>query len=296
VIDPRNRSHMDLVKQREKWEYLGQSLDQIVKEEELARLLTTELPAYQRLEEAEEGKEVDKWWAEVAEVTLGDERQFPILSRFTTIITILTLTSILNRLALALCTVCNSSSEVERDFSDMEAIYADSRAHATGQELLEAKMMVKSTMKAEANNCARCIASKEDRRKSALAGEKLSVEQCQHCHCSFYHVDDELLAELRNSEPSKKSHKSELVKDKESKKVEPDSKKVKEIQEVKVKREVLQLKKNLKEKKGKEKEEKDKEKLLKDKEIKVTKKAAKKRVAIEKVDVTKKKGRLSFLL
>jgi hypothetical protein len=160
VIDPRNRSHMDLVKQREKWEYLGQSLDHIVKEEELARLLTTELPAYQRLEEAEEGKEVDEWWAEVAEVTLGDERQFPILSRFTTIISIFTLTSILNRFALALCTVCNSSSEVERDFSDMEAIYADSRAHATGQELLEAKMMVKSTMKAEANNCARCIASK----------------------------------------------------------------------------------------------------------------------------------------
>ena len=295
MIDPRNRSHMDLVKQREKWEYLGQSLDHIVKEEELARLLTSELPAYQRLEEAEEGKEVDEWWAEVAEVTLGDERQFPILSRFTTIITILNLTLILYRLALALCTVCNSSSEVERDFSDMEAIYADSRAHATGQELLEAKMMVKSTMKAEANNCARCIASKEDRRKSALAGEKLSVEQCQHCHCSFYRVDDELLAELRNSEPSKKAQKSELVKDKESKKVEPDSKTVKEIQEVKVKREVLQLKKNVKEK-GKVKEKMDKEKLLKDKEKKVTKKVAKKRVAIEKVDVTKKKKRLSFLL
>ena len=134
---------MDLGQQREKWEYLGQSLDHIVKEEDLARLLTTELPAYQRLEEAEEGKEVDEWWAEVAEVTLGDERQFPILSRFTTIITILNLTLILYRLALALCTVCNSSSEVERDFSDMEAIYADSHAHATGQELLEAKMMVK---------------------------------------------------------------------------------------------------------------------------------------------------------
>ena len=90
VIDPRNRSHMDLTKQREMWKFLGQALDHILKEKVLDKLLHTELPAYQRLE-AEEGKEVNAWWAEVAEVTLRDERQFPILSRFTTIIT-LTLT------------------------------------------------------------------------------------------------------------------------------------------------------------------------------------------------------------
>ena len=59
------------------------------------------------VEEAEsEGMEVDLWWAQVAEATLGGEKKFPILSR----------------LALALCTICNSSSEVERDFSDMEAV------------------------------------------------------------------------------------------------------------------------------------------------------------------------------
>ena len=300
MIDPRNRSHMDLGQQREKWEYLGQSLDHIVKDEELARLLTTELPAYQRLEEAEEGKEVDEWWAEVAEVTLGDERQFPILSRFTTIITILNLTLILYRLALALCTVCNSSSEVERDFSDMEGIYADSHAHATGQELLEAKMMVKSTMKTEANKCARCIASKEDRRKRALAGEKLTAEQCAHCHCSFYEVDDELLAELRNFEPSKKCEKYEKVKSNKSKKKEPDDQEVKKIQESKMKNEVMRLKQKFKKEKERDKEKKDKEKKdmenpQKDGGEKVKKKA-KKRVAIEKVDVAKKKKKLSFLL
>jgi hypothetical protein len=140
---------------------------------------------------------------------------------------------------------------------------------------------------------------REDRRKSALAGEKLSVEQCQHCHCSFYCVDDELLAELKNHKPNQKSQKSDLEKDKESKKIEPDSKKVKEIQETKVKREVLQLKKNLRKKKDEEKE-KDKEKLLKDKgnsnNNKVTKKVPKKRVTIEKVDVTQKQKKLSFLL
>ena len=159
-------------------------------------------------------------------------------------------------------------------------------------------MMVKSTMKAEANKCARCIASKEDRKKSALAGEKLSVDQCQHCHCTFYEVDDELLAELRNHEPIKKSQKSDLVKAKESKKIELNDKKVKEIQELKVKREVLRLKKNFKEKKEKEREKakSDKEKPLKGKRDKVTKKVSKKRVAIEKVYVTKKKRKLSFLM
>ena len=179
------------------------------------------------------------------------------------------------------------------------ATFADSRAHATGQELLEAKMMVKSTMKVEADKCARCIASKENRRISALSGEKLSVKQCQHCHCSFYCVDDELLAELRNHEPSKKYLASELVKDKESK-IEPNSKKLKENQEVKVKREVLQLKKNFKEKKDNKKEKKDKEESLKDNGKKVSKdkgkKISKKRVAIEKVDVPKKKRAPSFLM
>ena len=59
---------MDITEQRERWEYLGESLNHIIKEEELVKLLITELPAFQRLEEAEEGKEVDEWWAEVADV------------------------------------------------------------------------------------------------------------------------------------------------------------------------------------------------------------------------------------
>ena len=49
--------------------------------------------------------------------------------------------------------------EVERDFSDMEVIFADSRANTT--ELLEAKMMVKSSLKNEANNCARRTEGRE---------------------------------------------------------------------------------------------------------------------------------------
>ena len=65
---------------------------------------------------------------------LGGETQFPNLSKF----------------ALALCTVPNSSSEVERSISDMEAIFSNSKAANIGQELLEAKMTVKGSMKREA--------------------------------------------------------------------------------------------------------------------------------------------------
>ena len=95
---------MDFQDQKDKWTILGKQLNHIITEEELRRLLTVELPNYRLLEVAEEGVEVDLWWSQVADSMLGGERQFPILSR------------------LALCTICNSSSEVERDFSDMEAI------------------------------------------------------------------------------------------------------------------------------------------------------------------------------
>ena len=105
------------------------------------------------LEPCKEGVGVDEWWAEVAEVTIDEERRFPNLSYF----------------ALALSTVPNSSSEVERDFSDMEAIFANSKAHGTGQELLEAKMTVKCAMKNEAANCARCIAAMDERKEKTMA-------------------------------------------------------------------------------------------------------------------------------
>ena len=182
---------MDSQDQKDKWTILGKQLNHIITEEELRRLLTVELPNYWLLEVAEEGVEVDLWWSQVADSMLGGERQFPILSR------------------LALCTICNSSSEVERDFSDMEAIYADSRANATGQKLLKAKITVKSAVKQEARKCARCQAYKEDRKKIALAGERLSREQCNHCHCSFLEVYEELLADLRSCGPYQRFEQSE---------------------------------------------------------------------------------------
>ena len=177
---------------------------------------------------------------------------------------------------------------MERDFSDMEAMFANSSASNIGQELLEAKMMVNSAMKGEASNCARCIEAQEDRKKRALAGEKLPTEKCQHCHCKF-------LAELRNFDPAKKDKKKEVksVKETESKKKKRDEaeKISKEEEAGKIRKEVNLLRKRYLEQKKSEKKKSDE-----GKEDVVKKKKAKKRIAIEKVDVTKKrKKKLAFL-
>ena len=70
-------------------------------------LLTQELVSYQSLEPAVADIEVDDCWRRVGEVTIGDEKQFPILSR----------------LALSLCTVCPCGSEAERDFSTVPHLF-----------------------------------------------------------------------------------------------------------------------------------------------------------------------------
>ena len=275
---------MNIVEQRENWRRLGEQLNHIVTSDELVKLLMVELPDFQMLQAVEdEGVEVDLWWAQVGEVKLGGESQFPILSRF----------------ALALCTICNSSSEVERDFSDMEAIYADSRASSTGQKLLEAKMTVKSAVKQEADNCARCTADKEERKKKGLAGERLSRQQCQHCHCNFLEVDDELMADLRNSGPHKRSVLSEKKAAAENKSKEINSeeirKKSKEDFDIKLKKETMFFKKRFITNKE-EAEEKKKERAEEKKKAAEKTKKPGKRVAVEKLDsIKRKKKKLSFL-
>ena len=287
---------MDFQDQKDKWTILGKQLNHIITEEELRRLLTVELPNYRLLEVAEEGVEVDLWWSQVADSMLGGERQFPILSR------------------LALCTICNSSSEVERDFSDMEAIYADSRANATGQKLLEAKKTVKSAVKQKARKCARCQAYKEDRKKRAFAGERLPREQCNHCHCSFLEVDEELLADLQSCGPHQRFEQSEKKAAVGECKEKSDAakKKKKEDYEVMLRKETLLMRRRFQEKKALEKElekkaaeKEEKRKAIGTEKNKVAdgkekKKAGKrrgiKRVAIEKQAADdKKKKKLSFL-
>ena len=101
----------------------------------------------------------------------------------------------------------------------MSDIFSNPKANATSQDLLKAKMLVKGSFKAEAANCARCGEAEKDMKERQLAGEKVPKKQCSHCHCSFFAVTDELLADLRSHQPHKKSeidYKKELWKMKKS--------------------------------------------------------------------------------
>ena len=202
ILEPDSKEELSLPQQREMWGGLASQCNHIVSEDDRIVLLTQELVSYQSLEPAGADIEVDDWWRRVGEVTVGDEKQFPILSR----------------LALSLCTVCPSGSEAERDFSDMEAIYSDRKSNSAGQDLMQAKMSVKSAVKGQEKYCGRCIEAENDRKERKLRGEDAKRRQCSHCHCGFLDVDDNLLAELRKKEPSKmfgERNKKRLVENKE---------------------------------------------------------------------------------
>lgn len=135
-------------------------------------------------------------------------------------------------------------------------------------------------------------------KRKALAGEGLPIrERCNHCHCSFLEVDEELLADLRNCGPHKRCELSEMkaaAEEKSKEKSEAFKKKSKEDYEILLKKETLLMKKRYLEKKAAEKEETEEENKAAEAE---GKKKPVKRVAIEKLAVDDvKKKKLSFLI
>ena len=258
-------------------EILATQLSHIVDEEAKNTLLTEELVAYQRVETSAQLCEVDESWASVAEMTLGGEKQFPILSK----------------LALACSTIVASSSEVEQEFSSISDVFANPKVHNLTQELLDAKQVVKSAERAEGRYCARCKEREKERKEKQLKGEKLPRDQCRHCHCSLLQVDDNLLAELRNKQPSKtfveekERHKEETAEEK--KRLEVNKIKDQAEAELTLKKEVAEMKKRYQEslvravKRGEDV-----------KKVKVPKK----KIGIEKEaesEMTKKKQKLAFV-
>ena len=277
ILDPSSKEKETLPQQRRMWDVLASQLNHIISEEQKTVLLTTELVSYQALEHAEAGVEPDEWWSLVLEVELGGELQFPNICN----------------LALVCLTIFTSGSEAERDFSYMENIFPDSKSNFTGQELLDSKMVVNSSLKSEALRCARCIASKAERKERMEKGEQVPKrEQCQHCHCSLVEIDDELLANLRNNEPSKKHKVMNVKKAHESaalkKELEEKSDEDKVEAEKDLQKEIADMKKRFQEARvAAIKENKD------IKQVKIPKK----RISIEKVDNNDlKKKKLAFLI
>lgn len=276
VLEPSFKEKESLAKQREMWKVLGSQCNHIVSREDLVVLLTQELVAYQSLESAAEEVEADEWWGLVAEVKLGGEEQFPIMSF----------------LALGCCTISPSSSEAERDFSAMSDIFANPKSNATEQELLDAKMVVKSSMKQEQETCARCVASIEERNKKLSKGETVPKRfQISHCHCSLVRIDDDLLADIRSCEPFKKEKKEqeERAKENKAKEKEQVERKAKDDAEEEndLKKEITDMKRKFQDARVR---------ALKNKEDMTEVKVPKKRIAIEKLDETeRKKKKLQFV-
>ena len=117
-------------------------------------------------------------------VTAGEKR-FPVLSK----------------LALALCTIYNSLSETERDFSLQNLIHTDSKRNAMSQEKLQSHLCIKSHASHLSKHCMRCQDSMGKKSKE----EKQGRHQTQHCHCSFMIPDEELLASLPYQDWNKKT-------------------------------------------------------------------------------------------
>ena len=54
--------------------------------------------------------------------------------------------------------------DIAKLFSDMEAIYSDPKSNFTGQDLMQAKMSVKSAVKGQEKYCGRCIEAERERK------------------------------------------------------------------------------------------------------------------------------------
>lgn len=183
-----SEKNLPLDEARDKWKFLGMSFPNVTTDEELNRMLTSELPRYSALEDPAEGIDVDEWWAQVLEVEVCEEKFVKHLPR----------------LALGLATIYNFSSEAERDISKLNGIYAGDKKTQMKQETIVDKMTVQAAGSEEAKSCERCIANDKKRDSRIQAGEIVGRRQTNHCHCSFITPDPEVLADLRAGGPGRR--------------------------------------------------------------------------------------------
>ena len=235
VLSP-NAKNLDLDTARKRWLYLAEKFPNIISEHE-AEDLRSELVAYRQLPDPDDMEDIppDEWFARVAAMSRGGEKCFPVLSK----------------LALGLCTIYNSSSETERDFSLQNLLLADTKRHSMSQTKLQSYLAVISHAGHLSKVCERCRVADDERKARRKAGETGKRVQTSHCHCSFLRPDEDLLSKLRSSEPAQrfaKRKKEKKVKDltEEQTKEELKKKDLGEAQED-FKREVRKLKRKIQE-------------------------------------------------
>ena len=197
VLSPAHRRTVPLEEAVKMWTYLGEKFSNIINDDEIDELIR-ELRNYHLDMNDDEGvsQEVDKWWAAVAKLKHKEDHSqvFPHLSK----------------LALGLCTVYNSSSPAERDFTVQSHIYADKRVHKLGQKKLVAKTTLRSSVAVAARDCSKCHEARKDKEEQRQQGKNPARYKAMHCHCNLLPLDQSLIKKIadisdRKSKPEKDS-------------------------------------------------------------------------------------------
>ena len=279
ILSPKEKN-LPVQEAREVWRFLAESFPNIVAEIDLDRLLYSELPKYTTIEDPEEGIQVDEWWARVADVEICEEKFFKHLSH----------------LALGLSTIYNSSSEVERDFSKINLVYAGNRKDSITQTKLQNKLCIQAAVSEEGKSCKRCIENEEVRDKKMKDGGVVGRRQVNHCHCSFIDPDPEVLSDLKSGGPGHRFNlKMKADESKDRNKNDKENKRKEDVEAAKIdlKKEVAKLKRKVMEKAVKAAQDKTHNEQEKSKSSS-RQKSSKRKAKIEKTDLVAKRKRLCF--
>ena len=114
--------------------------------------------------------EPDEFFVKVSQIKEEDSLVYPLMAS----------------LGSSLCTIYNSSSPAERDFSLMNSIVEKRSSSTTSQLLLETKMHIKAEVSHLSRTCTKCQTLSRQERQS------------RHCHCHQWIPTEDLLVTVRN--------------------------------------------------------------------------------------------------
>ena len=192
VIDPSNWSLAKMDMLRRKWRNLAEQWENVITVEEVPQLLdeVTAMVLREELKELKEVEDLDMVYSKILKMKEQGKPAFPLMAR----------------LGSSICTIYNSSSPAERDFSLMKTFVGDPAKSCTKTEMLNAKMQIKAEINSLSRLCSKC---KENKIKFD-SGERKTAE-CQHCHCDLWRPSEELLVTVRGGAASQR-YKKDLEK------------------------------------------------------------------------------------
>ena len=164
---------------RRKFKILAEQWKEVIPGEDIPKLQEEVAAMLHRREEVEELREeedLDVVFSKVSKMEELENPAFPLLAK----------------LGSSLCTIYNSSSPAERDFSLMKTFVGDPNKGNTRKEMLNAKMHIKAEVNSLGRSCTKC----KDNKEKFQRGER-KTERVEHCHCDLWHPSEELLRTVR---------------------------------------------------------------------------------------------------